>query len=67
MTGREHSDHWNDQRSDLGMAHHAGQPARCEKAPLTTGRLALWLAFWLLMSIMFMGTVVTLSGKGTGQ
>lgn len=48
------------------MAHHAGQPA-CEKAPLTTGRLALWLAFWFLMTVMVMGTVVTLSGKGGAQ
>jgi hypothetical protein len=36
-----------------------------ERAPLTTGRLALWLGFWLMMSMIFMGLVVTLSGKGT--
>lgn len=40
--------------------HRAGGPAHRIKAPLTTGRLALWLGFWLL----FMSTVITVAGKG---
>jgi hypothetical protein len=34
---------------------------------MTTGRLALWLGFWLFIAIMVMGTVVSLTGKGAGQ
>lgn len=42
------------------MTHHAGGRARRQRAPLTTGRLALWLTFWLLISIMFLGTVISM-------
>lgn len=46
--------------------HRAGGPVlNREKAPLTTGRLAVWLGFWLMMSLIFMGLVVTLAGKGS--
>jgi hypothetical protein len=47
------------------MTHHAGPPAHeTEKPPLTTGRLAVWLTFWLFLAIMVLGTVVSLTGKG---
>lgn len=48
--------------------HRAGGPVfttNREKAPLTTGRLAVWLGFWLMMALIFMGLVVTLAGKGS--
>jgi hypothetical protein len=46
-------------------SHRAGGPAQHTRAPLTTGRLALWLGFWLIIALMFMGLVVTLAGKGS--
>ena len=45
--------------------HRAGPPAHRAKAPLTTGRLAVWLGFWLIMALIVMGLVVTLAGKGS--
>ncbi len=47
------------------MTHHAGPPR--DKAPVTTGRLAVWLLFVFLMACLLLGTVVTLAGKGAGQ
>lgn len=46
--------------------HRAGPPANVRhKAPLTTGRLALWLGFWLMIAIMILGFVTTLAGRGS--
>lgn len=44
------------------MTHHAD--GRKPRPHMTTGRLALWLGFWLFMAIMAMGTVLSLAGKG---
>lgn len=51
------------------MTHHAGPPARetHNRAPLTTGRLAVWLMFWFLIACVVLGTVVNLAGKGAGS
>lgn len=49
------------------MTHHAGGRAPREHGQLSTGRLALWLFFWFLMSCLVLGTVVGLAGKGAGQ
>lgn len=51
------------------MTHHAGPPAHetRDRAPLTTGRLAVWLTFWFLMAVMVLGTVVSMTGNGAGQ
>ncbi len=47
------------------MTHHAGPPAEERGKPqMSTGRLALWLGFWLFIAIMVMGTVVSLTGNG---
>jgi hypothetical protein len=41
------------------MTHHAGPPAQEKhRAPLTTGRLFMWLCFGTFWAIMLMGTVV---------
>jgi hypothetical protein len=48
------------------MTHHAGGRARGH-GHLSTGRLALWLLFWFLMSCLVLGTVVGMAGGGTGQ
>lgn len=44
--------------------HRAGGPAHRVRPPLTTGRLALWLGFWLIIALLFMSTVITIAGKG---
>lgn len=56
------------------MTHHAaarrntaGGRVHRAKAPLTTGRLALWLTFYLILAFTVLGTVVALAGKGAGQ
>jgi len=50
------------------MARHAGPPA-CEteseqhtQPPLTTGRLIVWLIFWLFLAVLVLSTVVGLTG-----
>lgn len=49
------------------MTHHAATPRRHRaKAPLSTGRLALWLLFAFLMACLILGTVVNVAGKGAG-
>lgn len=48
------------------MTHHAGERDDHGRAPMTLGRLAVWLTFWFLMACLVLGTVVNLSGKGTG-
>jgi hypothetical protein len=45
------------------MAKHAGRPAP-EPRPLTTGRLAVWLTFWLFIEIMVLSTVVGIASEG---
>jgi hypothetical protein len=46
------------------MTRHAGLADKRDRPQMTTGRLALWLGFWLFMAIMVMGTVITMAGKG---